>query len=62
MDIVNLYIEKRLMELDDMAMVYDEAGQDIPVDIIARRHELERLQYKLDEYKEVQEATNLSDE
>lgn len=56
MDLVQLYIEKRLEELEDMIAVYHEAGCEPTVDLLARRAELERLESKLREYRDVQEA------
>lgn len=58
MDIINLYIEKRLVELEDMIAVYYEAGCEPTVDLLARRAELERLESKLREYRDVQEAND----
>ena len=55
-DIVEVYIIKRLSELEDMMSVYDEALEDRPIDLIARKHELMRLLGKLREYKDVEEA------
>lgn len=58
MDIVQMYIDRRLTELEDMICLYDEAGQEPTIDLLARRAELERLESKLMEYKDVQEADN----
>lgn len=56
MDLVQVYIEKRLVELEDMIAVYHEAGCEPTVDLLARRAELERLESRLREYRDVQEA------
>lgn len=56
MDLVQVYIGKRLVELEDMIEVYYEAGCKPTVDLLARRAELERLGSKLMEYRDVQEA------
>lgn len=56
MDLVQVYIDKRLEELEDMIAVYQEAGCEPTVDLLARRAELERLESKLREYRDVQEA------
>ena len=57
MDIVQIYLQKRLAELTSMIEVYDEAAVDPPVDLLARRHELMRLRKTLADYVEV-EAEN----
>lgn len=56
MDLVQVYIEKRLEELEDMIAVFHEAGCEPTVDLLARRAELKRLESKLMEYRDVQEA------
>ena len=56
MDLVQVYIDKRLEELEDMIAVYYGAGCEPTVDLLARRAELERLESKLREYRDVQEA------
>lgn len=58
MDLVQVYIDKRLEELEDMIAVYHEAGCEPTVDLLARRAELERLESRLMEYRDVQEADN----
>lgn len=58
MDLVQVYIDKRLEELEDMIAVYHEAGCEPTVDLLARREELERLESKLREYRDVQEAND----
>lgn len=55
-DMVQVYTNKRLAELEDMIAVYHEAGCEPTVDLLARRAELERLESKLKEYRDVQEA------
>lgn len=56
MDLVQVYIDKRLADLGEMLKVYYSAGQEPPIDLLARRAELERLEDKLKEYEYVQEA------
>lgn len=55
LDIIDEYITKRINDLYQMIIVYDMAGEDAPVDLLARRAELCRLREKLDEYKDVME-------
>lgn len=55
LDIIDEYITKRTEDLHQMLIVYDMAGVQIPIDLIARRAELQRLREKLKEYKDVME-------
>lgn len=55
MDIVQLYLAKRLAELRKMLDVYDEAGVEPPVDLLARKQELERLNEALADYMAAEE-------
>lgn len=54
LEVIKTYIERRLNELEDMIALYNEAGQDAPIDLLARRQEVERLESRLKEYEEVQ--------
>ena len=56
MDLVQVYIDKRSADLRSMIMVYHNAGQEPPIDLLARIAELERLESKLMEYRDVEEA------
>lgn len=56
MDLVRVYIAKRLKDLGEMLKVYYRAGQEPPIDLLARRAELERLEDKLEEYEYVEKA------
>ena len=60
MDLIEIYVEKRLRELDDMINVYDEAGEEPTVDLLARRQELERLATKFEEWSEVEKAETVA--
>ena len=55
LDIIDEYITKRTEDLHQMIIVYDMAGENVPVDLLARRAELNRLREKLKEYKDVME-------
>ena len=55
LDIIDEYITKRTEDLYRMLTVYDMAGENVPVDLLARRAELQRLREKLKEYKDVME-------
>ena len=55
LDIIDEYITKRTADLYQMILVYDSAGVQIPIDLLARRAELNRLREKLKEYKDVME-------
>ena len=55
LDIIDEYITKRTADLHQMIFVYDMAGVQVPIDLIARRAELNRLREKLKEYKDVME-------
>ena len=55
LDIIYEYITKRVEDLHQMIVVYDMAGVQIPIDLLARRAELQRLREKLNEYKDVME-------
>lgn len=55
LDIIDEYITKRTEDLHQMIFVYDMAGENVPVDLLARRAELQRLREKLKEYKDVME-------
>lgn len=56
MDIINLYIEKRTTELENMLELYYLADKSYPIELISRVDELARLKSKLEEYEDVQEA------
>lgn len=56
MDLVQVYIEKRTAELESMLRLYDLAGKGYPIELLSRVNELERLESKLREYRDVQEA------
>ena len=56
MDLVQVYIDKRNADLRSMIKVYYDAGQEPPIDLLARIAELERLESKLMEYRDVEEA------
>lgn len=58
MDLVRIYIAKRLADLGEMLKVYYRAGQEPPIDLLARRAELERLEDKLEEYEDVEKAND----
>lgn len=58
MDLVRVYIEKRLADLGEMLKVYYRSGQEPPIDLLARRAELERLEDKLEEYEYVEKAND----
>jgi hypothetical protein len=53
LDIIQAYIDKRLEELENMINIYDDANMDAPIDLLARRQELERFAERYDEYREV---------
>ena len=61
MNLIEIYVEKRLRELDDMINVYDEAGEEPTVDLLARRQELERLATKFVEWAEVEKAETIAE-
>lgn len=56
MDIINLYIEKRIAELENMLELYYLADKSYPIELLSRVDELARLKSKLEEYEDVQEA------
>jgi hypothetical protein len=56
MDIVELYIEKRTVELENMLELYYLADKSYPIELLSRVDELARLKSKLEEYEDVQEA------
>ena len=56
MDLVQVYIEKRTAELKSILRLYDLAGKGYPTELLSRVNELERLESKLREYRDVQEA------
>lgn len=56
MDIINLYIEKRTTELENMLELYYLADKSYPIELLSRVDELARLKSKLEEYEDVQEA------
>lgn len=56
MDLVQVYIDKRDADLRSMIKVYFDAGQEPPIDILARIAELKRLESKLMEYRDAEEA------
>lgn len=58
MDLVRVYIEKRSRELNEMIDLYHESGSEPPIDLLARRAELERLEDKLEEYEYVEKAND----
>lgn len=58
MDLVRVYIEKRSEELNKMIDLYYESGSEPPIDLLARRAELERLEDKLEEYEYVEKAND----
>ena len=58
MDLVRVYIEKRSQELNEMIDLYYESGSEPPIDLLARRAELERLKDKLEEYEYVEKAND----
>ena len=55
-DVAGEYITARLVDLDEMLAVYDQAKEKPPVDLLARRAELLRMAKKIKEYEYVQEA------
>lgn len=55
MDIVQIYLAKRLAELRKMIELYDEAGTEPPIDLLARKAELERLNETLADYMAAKE-------
>lgn len=58
MDLVRVYIEKRSQELNEMIDLYHKSGSEPPIDLLARRAELERLEDKLEEYEYVEKAND----
>ena len=56
MDIINLYIEKRTAELENMLELYYLADKSDPIELLSRVDELARLKSKLEDYEDVQEA------
>ena len=58
MDLVRVYIDKRTQELNEMIDLYYESGSEPPIDLLARRAELERLEDKLEEYEYVEKAND----
>lgn len=56
MDIINLYIEKRTTELENMLELYYLADKSYPIELISRVDELARLKSKLEEYEDVEKA------
>lgn len=56
MDIINLYIEKRTTELENMLELYYLADKSYPIELLSRVDELARLKSKLEEYEDVEEA------
>ena len=56
MDIINLYIEKRTAELENMLELYYLADKSYPIELLSREDELARLKSKLEEYEDVEEA------
>jgi len=56
MDIVELYIEKRTAELENMLELYYLADKSYPIELLSRVDELARLKSKLEEYQDVKEA------
>ena len=58
MDVINAYIGRRKEELASMIAIYDLAKKEPPIDLLARYSEVERLESRLAEYYEVQDAEN----
>lgn len=56
MDIINLYIEKRTTELENMLELYYLADKSYPIELLSRVDELARLKSKLEEYEDVEKA------
>lgn len=56
MDIINLYIEKRTTELENMLELYYLADKSYPIELLSRVDELARLKSRLEEYEDVEEA------
>ena len=58
MDIINLYIEKRTTELENMLELYYLADKSYPIELLSRVDELARLKSKLEEYEDVEKANS----
>ena len=56
MYIINLYIEKRTTELENMLELYYLADKSYPIELLSRVDELARLKSKLEEYEDVEKA------